>query len=940
MGNTSHAKPPRGARSSVGGLLRRGSRALRSWVGGRSVATQVLLSQLVLVVLLVGAAIVVLVRQTEQSEIASARARTLAVAQTLEYSPSISLGLQSSYPTAALQPLATQIRRSTGVAYIVIYDNEGTRITHPERQLVGHYDVINPDLREALDGGTATSTFTGSVGSVVATSAPVLRADGSVVGAVLVGYPVAKVNQSVNRQLPPLLGAAAGALALSATVTGLVGRRLRRQTHGLGPAAMTQMYEHHDAVLHSVREGVLIIGPDGRVTLANDEATDLLGLPAHRTSQAVTELGLPPGITELLASGRPASDQVHTVRGRVLAVNVRTTASSRRRYGTVVTLRDTTELARVTGQAEAAHRRLRLLYDAGVYLGTTLDVVRTAEELTALTVPRFADFATVDLAGPVLHGDEPVEGRMQMQRVAIAAIRPDHPLRLPGARTTFVPSTTQGWQIHSRRPMVGAVMDEGPAWEAEEPDKAREVRAYGMHSVVTAQLRAGRRILGVVTFWRATGTEPFDKEDVALAEELAVRAALCIDNARRYTWQHGLTVSLQRSLLPRTLPRPSALEVARRYLPARTGAAGDWYDVMPLPGARVALVVGDVVGHGLHAAATMGRLRTAVRNFSSLDLPPDELLARLDDLVSVIEHDESSVPYRTTDAREAPVDAEDATATEPRHDATIVGARCLYAVYDQVSGILTMASAGQPGPALVRPDGTVEYLAAPSGPVLGVGGLLPYETVEFTLPADSALVLFTDGLIRGRDRDPDDGLALLRRVLVRSTGSPDAICAKIIEEVAPRSADDDIALLVARVNRIDPAHVAEWEVPREPSAVAPVRREVAAQLESWMPTGETFAAELILSELLTNAIRYGSEPIRVRLLYDAPTLICEVTDGSSTSPHLRYAEVQDEGGRGLFLVAQFAGRWGKRFGPTNKVIWAELTTGVPLDPDLFLTFDI
>lgn len=435
---------------------------------------------------------------------------------------------------------------------------------------------------------------------------------------------------------------------------------------------------------------------------------------------------------------------------------------------------------------------------------------------------------------------------------------------------------------------------------------------YGLHSLISVPLQARGVVLGMANFWRSETPEAFDEEDLSFAEELAARAAVSIDNARRFTREHAVAVTLQRSLLPRALPDLSAVDVAFRYLPAKAGVGGDWFDVIPLAGARVALVVGDVVGHGVHAAATMGRLRTAVHNFSTLDLPPDELLGHLDELIDRIDQDESAADSESGEGESSGV----------------TGATCLYAVYDPVSGRCTMASAGHPGPALVGPDGQVVFPELPIGLPLGVGGM-PFEAAELYLPEPSRLVLFTDGLLEDRDRDFDTGLALLSETLTRPDRSPDQACADVLAAMLFPAPSDDIALLIADTRRLAADRIAEWEVLPDPVDVSRVRRAGAAQLAAWGLEDISFTAELILSELITNAIRYGTAPIRVRLLRDR-TLICEVSDGSSTSPHLRYAATTDEGGRGLFLVAQYAERWGTRYTERGKVIWAELPlTGTP-----------
>ncbi|WP_395292654.1 SpoIIE family protein phosphatase [Kitasatospora hibisci] len=365
------------------------------------------------------------------------------------------------------------------------------------------------------------------------------------------------------------------------------------------------------------------------------------------------------------------------------------------------------------------------------------------------------------------------------------------------------------------------------------------------------------------------------------------------------TGDHSTAVTLQRSLLPHGLPEQDSLDVAYRYLPAQSGVGGDWFDVIPLSGTRVALVVGDIVGHGVHAAATMGRLRTAVHNFSMLDLPPDDLLAHLDELVSRIDRDDVTT----------------------RDDPGITGATCLYAIYDPVSQYCELARAGHLPPALVTPEGTVEYVDVPAGPPLGVGGL-PFETTRLRVPDDGRLVLYTNGLVEDRRRDIDRGLEVLRTTLADAHRAPEETCDAVLEALRPASSTDDVVLLVARTRALPADRIARWDVPPDPAAVAGIRAEAGRQLAEWGLAELEFTTELILSELITNAIRYGAGPIAVRLILGR-ALICEVSDTSSSAPHLRYAAATDEGGRGLFLVAQSAERWGTRYTPDCKIIWAE-----------------
>ncbi|MEV5957172.1 SpoIIE family protein phosphatase [Streptomyces sp. NPDC051987] len=869
---------------------------LRSALSGRSVAGQVFVLHVVIVLLLVVSAVGVLVLQVQHDSSTEARNRSLAVAQTFAEAPGTAAALRLPDPTKVLQPRAEAARRATGVDFIVVMNTEGIRYTHPKPDRIGKKFVgtIGP----ALAGGTVTEEVHGTIGELVQAVVPVKDADGTVVGLVSAGITTAHVGGTADQQLPLVLAAAAAALALATAGTALVSRRLLRQTHGLGPDEMTRMYEHHDAVLHSVREGVLIVGGDGRLMLANDEAQRLLDLPADAERRLVRDLGLDAETATLIASGRMATDEVHLVKDRLLAVNQRPIEVRGGPPGSVITLRDSTELRALSGRAEVTRERLNMLYDAGVGIGTSLDVTRTAEELTELAVPRFADYATVDLYDAVLKGDEPKPGDA-LRRVAYAGVRKEAPLYPVGERFEFVPSSPQGRSLRTGESVVEPRLRDAPGWRAQDVELTGRILDFGIHSLITVPLRAGNVVLGLANFCRSEKLAPFDAEERALAEELVARAAVSIDNARRYTREHSMAVTLQRSLLPRTLPAQSALDIAYRYLPAQSGVGGDWFDVLPLSGARVALVVGDVVGHGLHAAATMGRLRTAVHNFAALDLQPDELLGLLDELVSRIDQDET------------PADTM----------ATITGATCLYAIYDPVSRSCTVARAGHPPPALARPDGGVDFPDVPAGPPLGVGGL-PFETAVLELPEGSSLVLYTDGLVEDRQRDIDEGLELLAGALESAAGrTPDETCAAVLERL-PARPSDDVALIVARTRALGADRIAEWQVPADPAAVSEVRAKVTRQLADWDLEELSFATELILSELVTNAIRHGRAPIGVRLLRDR-TLICEVSDGSTTSPHLRYAASTDEGGRGLFLVAQIAERWGTRYTPAGKVIWAE-----------------
>uniref|UniRef100_UPI001E4FBEC3 ATP-binding SpoIIE family protein phosphatase n=1 Tax=Catenulispora pinisilvae TaxID=2705253 RepID=UPI001E4FBEC3 len=545
--------------------------------------------------------------------------------------------------------------------------------------------------------------------------------------------------------------------------------------------------------------------------------------------------------------------------------------------------------------AVAARQRLALLLDASGRIGTTLDMELTGGELAEIALPDFAQHVAVDLASWVLDGEEcppPGNTEVKLRRVAVRTVRRGKVHRPPGAHVAYNAATAQARSMIQRSPVLDAALTAataGKRWVAEDPDS----------SVIAAPIMVQGTVLGVASFYRLGTADPFDEDDIQLAGDLASRAAVCLDNARRFERERTMALTLQRSLLPRTFPAQCAVEVAHRYQPAQEGVGGDWYDVIPLSGGRVALVVGDVVGHGIHAAATMGRLRTAVRNFCALDLPPEDLLSQLDALVESMDADE----------------------TEDQRGVGIIGATCLYVVYDPVTGLCSVAAAGHPMPAVVARDGSVAYLDLPTGPPLGLGGSA-YEAVEFLIDEGSTLVLYTDGLVESRVQDIGTGLERLSAALAGPGRDPEELCASAIGGLLPERPLDDVALLAARARRTTPDRVATWDVPMTPESVAFLRAEVSRLLRAWRLADLIFTTELIVSELVTNAIRHATGPVELRLLRDR-ALICEVADGSSVSPRLRRAQTFDEGGRGLFLVAQLSQRWGTRYTARGKVIWSE-----------------
>ena len=679
--------------------------------------------------------------------------------------------------------------------------------------------------------------------------------------------------------------------------------------------------------------GIAIVDTDLRYVWSNAALEQFGGGPPHRRlgrrladiQPGLDAETLEAKMRQVLESGRPIVGYEHV--GRIRSAPHRESAHSLsfirleddhgRPIGVYYTVVDVTDRHR-------ARRRLALLDRAGEHIGRSLDVLQTAQELADVAVPGLADFVTVDLLESVLRGAEPVPGRLSDTDVVSLRRAGQQSVRAGIPETAVEVGDAARYQATS--PPVRALA-EGRSWREARLDplatkwstSAREGPAasfldLGLHSAMVVPVRARGITLGITTFFRRDREDPFDEDDLTLAEEFVGRAALCLDNARRYTRERDAALVLQRNLLPHRFPEQNAVEVSACYRPADelTGLAGDWFDVIPLSGARVALVVGEVTGHGIDGAAAMGRLRAAVQTLADLDLPPEEVLAHLDDLVSRAAREEGIGADTLTSGMQA------------------VGASCLYVVYDPVSGRCAMAAAGHPAPAVIAPDDTVTFADLPRGPALGVAGL-PFESVEFTLEEGSVLALHTDGLIATprTGRDPDAGRERLRYALASHHQPLDGLCRTIVDDLVPSRPYDDVALLMARTRRLGAEQVATWDLSTDPAMVAEARKAATQQLTAWGLDELAFTTELVVSELVTNAIRYSSGPVRLRLITEQ-ALICEVSDGGATAPHLRHPKTTDEGGRGLFLISQFTRRWGTRYTPEGKVIWAEQSLTQPV----------
>ncbi|MER5635844.1 SpoIIE family protein phosphatase [Kitasatospora sp. NPDC002227] len=555
-------------------------------------------------------------------------------------------------------------------------------------------------------------------------------------------------------------------------------------------------------------------------------------------------------------------------------------------------------------EAAGVRRSLALLNEASSHIGSTLDLETTAKELLDVIVPQFCDLASVDLytallsgdAGPISAGPGQADGCGELRRVAVSSV-------VGGAASVLGPEGTVtvaeagGTLCYPRRsPHARALRTGRSVVPQPGPDPL-------LRSTLVVPLVARDQVLGLVQLSRAIGSEPFDARDVAIAEELVARAAVCVDNARLYRREHERALILQRSLLPPGNPAATGLEIARRYLPSNnnTEVGGDWFDVIPLPGSRTALVIGDVMGRGLRAAVAMGQLRTAVRTLAMLDLDPAEVLTALDEIARGLGGDTSS----------------------PGEDPELYLATCIYAVYDAVTQRCVFANAGHLPPALLTEGEPAQMLAVPPGLPLGVGGE-PFEEVEVTLEDGAVLGLYTDGLVESRKHQLDEGLRAFRTALTGGSKQLEQLCDEVLDELIPHHGEDDIALLMAKVQALPEDAVGDWRLPSEPTSVAKARELACGWLLVRGLDDLVDTTELLVSELVTNALRHGRGEIRLRLLRDR-TMVCEVWDDGYAQPRQRRAQETDEGGRGLQLVSLLAERWGSRRTPNGKIVWFELT---------------
>ncbi|MFF0475975.1 SpoIIE family protein phosphatase [Streptomyces sp. NPDC004284] len=535
--------------------------------------------------------------------------------------------------------------------------------------------------------------------------------------------------------------------------------------------------------------GLAVLDTELRYVLVNQALERINGIPAREhlgrrigdMLPMLDTVALDAALHTVLTTGEPLLDRPMVGRtpadpdhDHAWSVSLfRLEGSEGRILGVAASVIDVTERHRADADADRSRRRLALIADASTRVGTTLEVERTADELASVVVPVLADIAAVDVLDSVLalrRPGAPEEGPELFRALAVKAEGPTEALPAadpPGEVAMYGADRLVTRCVHTGLPVLVEHVGPGDlARIARSPEAAELLARAGVHSYLAVPLIARGEVLGALDLKRDRNALPFDGDDVLLATELAARAAVSIDNARWYQSVRNSAVTLQRSLLPAAPPDRAGLEVAARYQPAYASSevGGDWYDVIALPDGKTALVVGDVMGSGIDAAATMGRLRTATCAFADLDLSPAQVLRHLDRITAGLEH------YIAT---------------------------CLFAVHDPVRQRCRIANAGHLPPVRVPADGPAELVRLSTGVPLGVGGGV-FRTARVPFRPGDLLVLYTDGLIETRTEGIDERLALLVRLLDEDRGPLEETCDRLLKALRRPGAPDDVALLIAR----------------------------------------------------------------------------------------------------------------------------------------------
>ncbi|WP_030939335.1 SpoIIE family protein phosphatase [Streptomyces sp. NRRL S-646] len=657
--------------------------------------------------------------------------------------------------------------------------------------------------------------------------------------------------------------------------------------------------------------GAVSLDRDLRITRCNLDAPVFAGVEAV-TGKPFVDL-LPPWdvptvtrrLRQVLETGEPHVARVQRLRrgdGSELVVSMSILAAAAPQEGLTVSL-------------IAMARRLHL-YAAETAIGTSLDIGETAQSL-AESLLAWGDVTAIDLDFAVWTG-EVVTGQPQERiRLRRAALVPD--------RAWPDGYVTPGDDLpgDASRLLSQAIRRDDAAQALVIPDREAIERVLGSPRLVRALVPGDQAVavacvplvldgappvvLGVAEVWRRAD-RPFEDSELFDLQELVARTSHHVDLARQHQREHTQVLALQRRLLPRS--GGDTIETASVYQPATpdsAGVGGDWVNSFPLPDGRTALVVGDVVGHGLGAAATMGQLSMEARALLSAGLAPDEVLEHLDETVSLLDDAESGLAAGYS----------------------ALGSTCCIAVYDPVSHRVALASAGHLPPVLMPPGGPAGPVAVRPHPGLGAEFALrePYGVYAFAAPPGSLLALYTDGLVEDPALSIDEGIGRLADAVstVHPWDSLQQAARRLVSALAPAHRRDDVTLLLARMIGYRKGDTATWRLPARGDAAARARTLVSALLEQWRIRDDTRdSVLLVVDELVANAVRFAEGPLTVRLIRTGHGLLCEVGDTGNGRPRLGRGGPLDDGGRGLHVVHGLTTRWGVRWTDTGKVVWASV----------------
>ncbi|WP_031079739.1 SpoIIE family protein phosphatase [Streptomyces sp. NRRL S-118] len=670
-----------------------------------------------------------------------------------------------------------------------------------------------------------------------------------------------------------------------------------------------------DALFHQSPIGLHLLDSELRVVRVNTatpvmrgvSVDDLVGRPAREVYDMVEDDvdGLLGGVldTGVPLLGRLVRARLNGVPRYYELTALRLQSPSGAVLGVAAAVVDVTEQKR-------AEARTGVLGAVRTRVGRSLDPAVTGEELAATVVPGFADAAVVEVVDTVLRGDDPplapLPPGVPLLRTAFAGGNALPTQAFPVGEVCLLPAPTPFSQaltdLRPRLLALGSDLD----WGSVDGARARTLRSVRAHSLLVVPLTLHGAVLGLISLYRREPSPPFETSDLALAVEMATHTALCMDNARRYIREHAIAATVHRQLLPRRPQTHASIETS--FLSVAGVGPGAWYDTIALPSARTALVAGRVSGRPLSAAATMGQLRTAIRSLAAFDLSPDELLARLHGTADQLAAERACLPVGD------PLRSEALTA------------ECVYAVHDPLTGRCTLAAAGCLTALVVHPDATVTVPTTPAGPRLGTTQHTPFVATDVEVPDGSVLVVASDPGIASSLASPSAPLASAPDLRDRPLQD---LCDTLVYRLPPDVIARHPAVIVARTRAFPPDRCASWQLDQEPAAAALARRHTRGQLAEWGVDDDIcHSTQLIVSELVTNAVRYGMPPILLRLIHDS-TLTCEVRDAGLATPHLRHAGTTEEGGRGLFITAQLADTWGTRYTPPGKTIWTEQTLSSP-----------